>query len=188
MASQGPNSPGTVTGNGPAGGPVFSNRSNVTAEDGSFAQASLDCQASETLTASSFGFSIPAGATIDGIVVEVKRKSDQTGNMTDNSVALICATRTSADKGDTVTQWPTVNSYATYGGSTDKWSSGAAWDADLTAENINDSGFKLSFSALENCSNADVAYIDHIRITVYYTEAAAGGNRRRRALICGAAA
>jgi len=58
------------------------------------------------------------------------------------------------------TPWPTADSYATYGGSTDLW--GTTW----TPAQINNPNFGVLFSAIHQSGTLQV---DHIRITVYTT-------------------
>lgn len=112
------------------------------------------------LKVSTFGFSIPTGATIDGIVVEVYRAGSST---VDNSVKIVKGGSVTGTDKATGTAWST--SPATYGSSTDLW--GTTW----TAAEINASGFGVAVSAAESAGQAN---LNHIRITVYYTEAASG--------------
>jgi hypothetical protein len=59
--------------------------------------------------------------------------------------------------------WPGSDAYETYGSSSDLW--GETW----TDSDINDSGFGMAIAASGTCE----ARIDHIEITVHYTEAPA---------------
>lgn len=165
MASQGPNSPGTVSGN--AQGVAWVNPNNVKVSDVSYTTVELDQQSSERLLCTNFGFTIPVGATIDGVLLEVQQKSDQTGVIRDHSVTLTKngTTGSGSDKA-TATQWPASAAYASYGGSSDLW--GTTW----TVAQINASTFGALLETDEAGTNVDTAYIDHVRITVYYTAAA----------------
>lgn len=122
---------------------------------------------SELLKATNFGFAIPAGATIDGIVVAIER-SKNLGSIVDGRVSLIKGgTVQSTDKADTVTDYGTTDATASYGSSTDLW--GSAW----TDSDINSSSFGLAFSGAYNGSGGRPR-VDLIQITVHYT---AGGNQ-----------
>lgn len=123
------------------------------------------------LTAKNFGFSIPSTAIILGIKVEIQKlaSSNTSGIYTrDNALVLVNgATQTdiSSNKANTATNWTTTNAYYTYGSSADVWS------AALTPAIINSSNFGLRFRATLNTANiltTNTAYVDHIRMTVYY--------------------
>ncbi|MFA5097183.1 MAG: hypothetical protein WC490_00985 [Candidatus Margulisiibacteriota bacterium] len=118
-----------------------------------------------------FGFGIPSGAIIDGILVEIKQKTiydDAENWVVDKSIRLVKAdSLTGSDKArpDT-THWPTVSTYIPYGGSDDLW--GGSW----TASDINGSMFGVALSATvhKDWIPSVLALVDHVRITVYYTE------------------
>lgn len=119
---------------------------------------------SHWLRATNFGFTIPDGATIDGIKAEIEKSVYDFG-MEDYSVKIVKAgTEQGTDKKD-LTEWPSTDTYFTYGGATDKW--GLTW----TSAQINASNFGVSISALYFEDWDDDARVDHVRITVYYTEA-----------------
>lgn len=145
---------------------------NVTASDNVYATAlHCDCcdQNTQCLTVSDFGFAIPVGAVIDGIVLEVekKRSSGIGGVVVDNGVQLTKAgVTTGANKMDTSTDWPTVDTYVSYGSPTDLW--GTTW----TSGEVNAAGFGTAFASISYvCGSTVVTSIDHMRITVYYTTA-----------------
>lgn len=181
MASQGPNSPGTAvsvndsTGYDPNG---WSSPNNIftenatTSDTNNIGQQNYD--GSDNLKATNFGFSIPSGATIDGIIVEVKKKASSSSplnNIQDEKVYLVKANAVvGSNKADTVTYWPTTLTYATYGTSSDLW--GTTW----TDSQINASDFGVSLTAdiYGNGKYTPIGYIDHIRITVYYTSGGGG--------------
>lgn len=124
---------------------------------------------SYVLKSTIFGFAIPTGATIDGIVVEIERYNDATELGQDAVVQLTkTGTRVGTNKYAAGT-WETTPTIKSYGSSTDLW--GTTW----TVAEINASTFGLHFVAQANTANADI-YVDFIRITVYYT---AGATQRR---------
>jgi len=144
---------------------------NVLASDDTYAIASgVGGGTTHYIKVSSFGFTVPtydAGTTINGIKVEVERKSnlDTAGDhTTDSRVHIVKADGTvgTTDKADGATYWPTADAYKTYGGTSDLW--GETW----TYADMNDVDFGMVISAFMTSSNV-TARIDHIRITVYYT-------------------
>ncbi len=168
MATQGPLSPGTAANQDFTSTP-WSDVNNIKVADGSYATVTLDQQVSDFLVGKNFGFSIPVGATIDGIVFENKKKSDQTGSINDDSVFLTKdGTNTAGINHASATQWPASPAYESYGSSSDLW--GATW----TISEINSANFGIMVAAVENGVNVDVAYADHFRITVHYTTASSG--------------
>lgn len=171
MASSGPNYAGTAANDASHGTTAFTNPTNAqgTEDDTYAATFALSTAPTQYLKATNFGFAIPSGATIDGIVMEVRKR-------THSNPSFVCKdSRVRIVKGGTVsdtdlakgTSWPTIVAWDTYGDSTTLW--GETW----TADDINSSDFGVVISAVENnASDAVVADIDAIRITVHYTEGA----------------
>ena len=118
-----------------------------------------------------FGFSIPTGATINGIVVTLQAQSyDAQGagnNARDYSVKIVKNnTITGTDKSTLASLTPNgtwVN--RTYGSSTDLW--GETW----TAADINNSNFGIAYSAELTTSPKGTVTVQvrNLRITVHYT-------------------
>ena len=148
------------------------NPGNITANDDNYATfASNNPATSVYLKGTNFGFAIPAGATINGIKVEVERFEHDGGyNVYDKSVKLVKGGAiVGSDKAD-LFEWPTVAAYKTYGGSSDLW--GTTWlDTD-----INSSLFGVVLSAEQRSNGGSNNRVDHIRITVYYTTAGSGSS------------
>lgn len=126
---------------------------------------------SHYLKATNFSFSIPAGATIHGIFVEIEKGNTpiEPRYLRDEEVKIVKADGTlgSENKADTTTPWPAPDAYVSYGNSTDLW--GESW----TAEDINDVDFGVVLMVFDSLNpmftNIDTAHVDHFRITVYYT-------------------
>lgn len=141
----------------------WSTPTNIYTSNNAYAYISLSIeQRSHWLRATNFGFTIPAGATINGIKVEIEKKSNSTG-IEDGSVKIVKGGAESGTEHASGAFWPTTDTRITYGGSTDKW--GLTW----TVANINASNFGISIAASNAWTSGRVAYVDHIRITVYYT-------------------
>lgn len=175
MASQGPNN-GSTFANVAGAGVDWVNPSNAQTSDNSYATALLTNTVifSDYLRVTGFGFTVPAGATIDGVQVDIERKwaSAKGVPIVDLSVMLVKGgTESGNDKADTGTNWPSSDTYASYGGAAD------LWGLTLTDSDINASNFGVSISAQLELSTpptppfSATGSIDHIRITVHYTEA-----------------
>lgn len=135
----------------------------------SFAASSNDGYATASLSpsvqthylkATNFGFAIPVGAEIMGIVVEVERKASGASVARDNRVRIVKGGAIGTTDKASASAWPTSDAYASYGSDSDLW--GETW----TRDDINASNFGVAISAL--ALGSGTASIDHIRITVYY--------------------
>lgn len=155
--------PQTGTGTG------WTNPSNLTTDsDATYANKSFSIsETSDQLVGTNYNFSgIPAGATIDGIEVEVRLDTSFAG-FTENQIQLIKdGTLQGSNKSTSAsisTSWATM----TYGGATDKW----GWTA-VTLADIQDSGFGLACKWTAPSVNAKQMYVNTYRIKIYYTETA----------------
>lgn len=147
---------------------AWTSPNNIQVNDNLYATASINNADALThyLKATNYGFSIPVGSTINGILVEVERMKSSSGTIVDNAVQIVKSNGTLGviNKADIVTDWPAAESYASYGSSSDLW--GETW----APSDINDVDFGMAVSAKINNSGGDnIASIDHIRIKVYYT-------------------
>jgi hypothetical protein len=177
VATQGPLYPGTAANLSNAGSSentdAWVGPTNVGADDTTQAlitAASYDSpDISQILVASNFGFTIPAGSTIDGITVAIER-SNVAGAASDNRVQLgkgtTFASLVGTNKADTATDWPTTTGAVSYGGVSDLW--GTTW----TVSEINASSFAVFLSVQADAANTDIG-VDYIRVTVTYTPPAA---------------
>lgn len=162
MASQGPLSPSDANQLN-NGNPQWTNITNVFAEDASVSSVSLFSQGSDQLKVLAFGFSVPSGATINGIVAEVKRSGGGILDIHDLLVQMVKGGTPSGSNKASGTIWPGSLTYASYGANNDLW--GETWnDTD-----INSGTFGLAVAAT---AFFDSGNIDHIRLTVYYTAGA----------------
>ena len=163
MASQGPLSPGTVS-QGGFGTFSWSDTGNITSSNDAKATAGdgILSGVTQELRASNFGFTIPADATIDGIVIEWERSA--TGTVEDFRVRVIKGGTTGGTELGVGATWAGADQYDSFGGSTSLC--GETW----TYSDINDSGFGAALSG--QCASDGIAAVDHCRITVYYTATA----------------
>ena len=166
--SSGPNDGSTFVDDATVGTKTWSNPGNAQFSDDIYATVSLVGEdISHYLKATNFGFSIPDGSTINGIAIDVERKRNIAGGSltSDQSVRIV--------KGGVITgsdltnglSLPTTDTYITYGGSSNLW--GTTW----TVAQINASDFGFVWSGIGEEFETATVSIDHIRITVYYTEA-----------------
>jgi len=114
------------------------------------------------LLVSNFGFAIPVGVIIDGIVVEVER-SDPNARTSDFHVQLIKNSLIQATDKALAAIWPVADVNQPYGTSTDLW--GNTW----TPADINATSFGVAIAAQRGASGSTTqGRIDHVSITVYY--------------------
>jgi hypothetical protein len=164
--SSGPNSTSTVADDSSVGTVSWSNPARAISSNNSYATAVLnDNVISHYIKATNFGFSIPSGATINGITVEVEKKAQTASRLQDYRVRIIKGGVIGATDKSNTNWWGTSDTYITYGGSSDLW--GEAW----TASDINNANFGLALSAYKNTTTGGnvTASIDHVRITITYT-------------------
>lgn len=155
-------SPGSVAVSG--GGQVWANPANASISDGVGAMAAFTTSndQSQFLTASSFGFAIPAGAQIRGITVTVRAKATAAdpSEVRDESLRLAPnGTPAGADKrnADYTSGFVT----RTYGGPSDLWALNA-----LTPALVNGAGFGLWLSVKYHSTGNASADVDAITIAV----------------------
>lgn len=170
----GPKNPSSVM-EGSSNYNPWSNLKNISLNDDAYATVTFSTYLggyfSNQIIAKGFGFDIPAGAVINGIKIEVERKANVRLGISDQSIYLTkdgsgVASHAPNNIRDSV--WPTVDSYETYGGPTDLWKtpvSGVTWTpADINSPNF---GF---FYSVASTNPGNIASIDHIRATVYFTQ------------------
>jgi len=165
-SSSGPNNGNTFGQNMDVGTVYWVNPSNAQTSNNVYAYADLvNYEITTYLTASNFGFSIPAGAHIDGIKVEVEKSCVITGGTGGDFEAKILKGglplgNDKALAGD----WPATDNNFVYGGATDLW--GLSW----LASDINAIGFGFALSGQKWTDGDGIRLrVDWIKITVYYT-------------------
>jgi len=155
-------SPGTMADDATVGTVAWSNPDNAKVSDNVYATATGAVGNYDThyLEATNFGFSIPSEATINGIVVEFEQKASIASTVFYSSCRIV--------KGGSIGLTGTGGAYLTLteaylsmGSPSDLW--GESW----TPSDINDLGFGTALHI--NTGGDNTAYVDHIRITVYYT-------------------
>ncbi len=136
--------------------------------DGLFAQATLDDnQATEHLRITDFGFAIPAGATIKGVEVELKRQASDLG-IGDGNIEIWLDGTPSARPKLLEAGWPRqIVGTHHYGQAVDTWGN------DLTTELVGRPGFGVEIYALrqQDAGTGPVdAKVESMRITIFYCD------------------
>lgn len=175
MADTGPTLCGSGTTEQFGGENDWSNPGRLTAEDGSLAECFIANNASTyLLKATDFGFAVPGGATIDGILARWKRRMDTGGVLKDVVDAFVGLLKGgSVEFGSNKSagaSWSGSLTWDSFGGAADLWS--VAW----TPADINSSGFGACLQAENAFGKGDenTAYVDTCEVTVWFTTTAAG--------------
>jgi len=175
VPSQGPYSPASIVNNNTGGltNCPWVNPSNAGASDNAYAESGVlpgggtFSNLSDFLVATDFGFTIPTNATIDGILVEAEVSTDTTGDVVRFRANLKNVGGGNRDKNPYTV--PGSDTYESFGGAADLWSSSAIYSG------VNSSTFGVQFQLASIAAGGDALNFpvkcDHIRITVYYTEA-----------------
>ena len=144
---------------------TWSNPTNITASDDSYASKTIDYYGSSgALNATNFGFEIPTGATIDGIVLGVEGKISS-GSFVWTTVRLLKNGSAVGDNKTSMSMFTGVDTTLSTGGDSDLW--GTTW----TAEDINNTNFGATITLEDEDDTTGTVYVDHITIKVYYSVA-----------------
>ncbi len=150
---------GTITWSAP--GRISSNNNQST-----FAAVPVNDGTTHYLMGTGYGFAIPANASITGIQVTIGRYSSGIFSplIRDNVVSLVKAGSIVGDnKAAATMDWPTSETPAYYGGTSDLW--GTTW----TPADINNANFGVVLSVINSqVFFSRTAYVDYITITVTY--------------------
>jgi hypothetical protein len=164
--TSGPNNPGTTANVDYGGGNAWANTDCVKSHDTSRATVTMAQGVnSDYIWTTNFGFSLTSCASIDGIKVEVERNGPVSLTIYDASVRIIQGGSVVGTEKADATDWPVAEAYFTYGGTTDKW--GATWVCSDIDGNAN---FGVAVAASNQNTGSRQARVNHIRITVYYTQ------------------
>jgi len=147
---------------------------NVTA-----ASFDLDDQ-TYVLKATGFGFSIPAGSTIDGVICRVNtwyRPLQGTGSM--DLMQLLDTDKTRVGTNQCETPVLLTSNPVTI---IEKGSSTDLWDNSLTVDWVNNANFGVGLGIIATDDNADVD-VDYVTLEIYYTPPEGDGKRSRTAVI-----
>ena len=117
------------------------------------------------LYGSNYGFAIPSGAAINGIIVYInKGVGASTNSIADNVVSLVKGGTVTGSNLKSAASWPSNSiGLSTYGSTSNLW--GATW----TADDINSSGFGVVISAVSSSGSTRTLNVDYMQISVNYT-------------------
>lgn len=143
---------------------AWSNPGSATASDNTYATASVNSSnGSNYLQCTGFGFAIPTGATISGLVVTVERKTSG-GTVTDSRVRLIKGGTIGLTDRATTTAYTNSDVAEAHGGTSDLW--GATW----APADLNSAGFGVAYAAQSSGSTTNrTVSVDQIQVTVEYS-------------------
>ena len=148
-------------------GSAWSNPTRAAASDNSYATASVDGTITQYLQCTGYGFAIPGGATINGITVNVERKSSSVadGGSADNAMRLVKTGVIGATDRSTTTTYTTLDVVEAHGSLSDLW--GTTW----TSADINAANFGAAFKATKASpfNAAHTISVDQIQISVDYS-------------------
>jgi len=166
-------SPGTIVNDTTVGTVAWNNPTNAAASDDVYAtvgiNAGQEIQYSNYLKCTNFGFAIPTNAIIKGVQIDIERHASL--NTSNNHVCIqaVRLVKGGTPQGSSKLSsqyWPLSDAYESLGGSADMWG------LTLTPADINASNFGVVLEAVLYAPagyDSITGYVDHIRITVYYT-------------------
>lgn len=155
-------------------GTIWNNEPNVSANDAQIASISLNpngfcfqstCYFSRYLYAHNFSFAIPGTATIDSILVDVKRVTVSANAIKDSIVQLYDGTTNVGNNLQSQTPWSTSLTTYTYGHTDPLW--GAIW----TPAILNNQAMGLMLKIKNLQASQQNAGVDFVQMTVYYSTA-----------------
>lgn len=180
MTSTGLTLPGTVTTAINGGGSLdWTNPNNVKLDDGSYATCAPDATTTTFtyhLRVTNFGFSVPAGATINGVTFEVQANASNdavAGNLRLRQSQLVKAGALTGTADTTVSNLTTSDANYTRG------SASSLWGATLASTDTNASNFGGDVYFDTTDVVARTISVDYFKLSVDYTAAAGGAMFRQ---------
>jgi len=150
-----------------AGGQNWTNTNNAVSPGNGRASSQTAGNATDYLQCTNFGFALPANAIINGITLDISRRSNRTSNggSNDFAVRLVKAGAIGTADRSTTTIYTTIDVTEAHGGATDLW--GDTW----TPADINNANFGMAFRAIKPSNNgaSHLIEVDFVQITVDYT-------------------
>jgi hypothetical protein len=165
MSTQGPSLPTAATGNTNTigGGTVaWTNPTNIELADGTNATCVPGLATTDDLRGGTFGFSIPAGATISGILLEVNASAGVNAVEKFNTVVLEGGGGASANRATAATLTTSLSIFS-FGSSADLW--GTTW----TPAQINAGTFVPNVTFVSSGGAPGTISVDFFRVTVTFT-------------------
>jgi cysteine-rich repeat protein len=157
--SQGPNTPASVVNDASFGTLPWGLPGNAALSDNLYAGVTPLGSPTQYLKATGFGFTVPVGAIIDGVEVDVEHVS--AANMiVDSRARIVRSGVIGASEHALGGTWPTMDAVVTYGSNSDLWEE--VW----TVADVNSAATGFALSAT---NGVDSAAVDSISMTVFYS-------------------
>jgi len=137
---------------------------NAKVSDDVYTITGTDGGTSKYLYATNFGFSIPSNSVINGVLVEIEKKGSSIDGLSDKIVQLRWNSVNQGNNKYISGDWSLTEAYVSYGSSSDLW----GLSTYLTPTIVNLSTFGVALQV--NIAGYAYPMVDHIRITVFYTE------------------
>jgi len=149
---------------------VWANPSNAGVNDDTYTdQVAEAFNYSSHLLVTGLGFSVPTGATVNGVEVRLEAAAEVAGEMPDENLQLIKGgTKTGTNKADTGTDWPTAITAVDYGGTSD------LWGTTLSYSDVNASNFGVAYRFVDDGGGDEWFRMYRVWVRVHYTESAGG--------------
>lgn len=153
-------------------GSEWNSEMNISAADDSVASTVLSpagncfmsfCSSSRYLYAHHFSFSIPVDASIDTILVSIRRSAYKPNAVNDSIVQLELNGTPVGNNLYSSAYWPSSLAYQSYGHNDPLW--GTTW----SPSDLNDTTMGIALKIVNRASDNEQADIDHIQMTVYFS-------------------
>lgn len=155
--------PGVAVDDSRIGSVAWLNLTGAKSNGGESARATLNGSAvTHWLLTTSYGFALPTGATVRGIVVTVFRSATYADEIADFGVALVKTGSPVGVPKVNLGNWTTAPQTVTYGTPTSTW--GTTW----TAELVNATDFGAAVAARGTMAAAEQALVDYVTVTVHF--------------------
>ena len=143
---------------------VWTSPGNAYSSDANYAVTTvLSSATSNYLKCTNYGFNIPLGATINGITVNVYRKTNRTSSkLVEAAMRVIKGGTVGSVDQLSATAFTTTMQSVSHGSSTQLW--GQTW----SASDINSTGFGAAYSVKRTSTSSRTVYVDYMSITVDY--------------------
>lgn len=174
MASQGPRL-ATVASDVADGDAAWTSTGKVLIQDDDGAAISLVAgQKSDSLVVTAFGFTIPAGSTIDGLEVTVRKKATLL-KVNDRTFQMVVSGTAGGDNfADVGVDWGGAFADQVYGGATELFSLA------LTSALVNAVDFGVKLKVEDGGAGACSGLVDVVTVKVYYALPPAAGVQRSK--------
>lgn len=144
------------------GGQIWTGETNIGANDSTYAGSiAFSANTTQTLKGTNLSFSLPVGATVDGIEVDVDVKCNNAFGLDYGAYLIIGGTVQTGTNKAVGTALNTSDTVITYGGPLDDWGG-------VTRDQVNATDFGFAWRG-EFTAGATIS-VDYITITIYYTE------------------